>query len=113
VKHRPTKIKARFCSATLYHLSATEHFGALKLLAVTGVDSPFTATTFQSASPPESKLGSVLTPVAKLAADAQRPPGGAVLSQHVRTFALLYTVPASVTFSAIEQDEALELWIVI
>ena len=36
-----------------------------------------------------------------------------MLSQHVRTFALLYTVPASVTFSAIEQDEALELWIVI
>jgi len=35
------------------------------------------------AFPPESKLGSVLIPAAKLHADAQRPPEGAVLSQQV------------------------------
>ena len=44
---------------------------ALKLLAVTGVDSPLTATTFRSKVPPESKLGSVLTPAAKPHADTQ------------------------------------------
>jgi len=41
-------------------------------VAVTGIDSPLTATTFPSKAPHESKLGSVLTPPAKPHADIQR-----------------------------------------
>jgi len=55
-----TKPKARFRGATLYHLSTAEDLGALKLLTVTWIDRAL-APTLRSASPPESKLGLVLT----------------------------------------------------
>jgi len=75
--------------------STTLHLGALKLLAVTGIESPFMASTFPSKAPPESKVGSVLTPAAKPHADAQRLPRGAVLSQQVTIFVVLLFTEAA------------------
>ena len=54
--------------------SVTDHNGLLKLLAVTGLDSPFMVTTARSAVSPKSQFGPVVTPESKLNVNAQRPP---------------------------------------
>jgi len=79
LKRRLTKNKARFRSATFGHVLRNRALRRPDAASSHRDRQPIMATTFRSASPPESKLSSVLTHATKLHSGVQRPPGGAVL----------------------------------
>jgi hypothetical protein len=103
LKRKSTKTKLGSVAPPSDIFSATEHFGVHDAAGSPRDRQPIMATTFRSASPPESKLSSVLTSATKLHLACKGRLEEPCFTK-VGIFALSLTVPSSVTSAATEQD---------